>query len=292
MTPRFSIITTCKGRLEHLRRTLPVFLSFPDTETVVVDYGCPQQTAEVVKAEFPAAKLVKVNDDPGFNVGRARNLGAAKASGDVLLFFDADMIVSPRLMDDVAARMTGNIYGLFKPGKGNDLRGSFVVSRSDFEHVGGYDDLMEGYAGEDMELYSRLNDSGVARMELDNGLVEIIEHSDELRSRYHKLPKDLAFLVGLFYRHFTRMLRRTTDRVQLERKTRSDIYKQVRSLAVNLVKKPDPSLGFKLSITVPEDVIAGAFQADFVITKSYTLEIRPRDLKKFRAKFQSELPKA
>ena len=42
MDPIFSIITTCKGRLGHLRRTLPAMLDQPGVE--VVD-DCPEGTA-------------------------------------------------------------------------------------------------------------------------------------------------------------------------------------------------------------------------------------------------------
>ena len=44
MTPRFSIITTCKGRLENLKHTLPKFLRQENTEVVVVDHDCPDHT--------------------------------------------------------------------------------------------------------------------------------------------------------------------------------------------------------------------------------------------------------
>ncbi len=43
--PKFSIITTCKGRLEHLKQTLPAMLAQKDSEVIVVDYSCPHGTA-------------------------------------------------------------------------------------------------------------------------------------------------------------------------------------------------------------------------------------------------------
>jgi hypothetical protein len=45
--PRLSIVTTCKGRLHHLRRSLPGFLAQPDTQVIVVDYDCPEDTIGV-----------------------------------------------------------------------------------------------------------------------------------------------------------------------------------------------------------------------------------------------------
>ncbi len=56
--PRFSIVTTCKGRLEHLRQSLPIF-SRRAAEVVVVDYDCPQKTRDFVASDFPGGKVVR-----------------------------------------------------------------------------------------------------------------------------------------------------------------------------------------------------------------------------------------
>ena len=64
--PLLSIVTTCKGRLHHLRRSLPRFLAQPNTEVIVVDYDCPDGTSDVVAREFPAARVVAVKDRPHF----------------------------------------------------------------------------------------------------------------------------------------------------------------------------------------------------------------------------------
>ena len=58
MTPKFSIITTCMGRLDHLKQTLPRLLEQPDCEVIVVDWSCPQDTAGYVAKHFPAVNVV------------------------------------------------------------------------------------------------------------------------------------------------------------------------------------------------------------------------------------------
>ena len=56
------IITTCMGRLAHLRQSLPSFTAQPDTSVVVVDYSCPERSGEWVesKGERTAANDVWV----------------------------------------------------------------------------------------------------------------------------------------------------------------------------------------------------------------------------------------
>src|SRR5215467_11575077 len=97
--PHLSFVTVCKARLEHLEQTLPLLAAQPGTEAIVVDYGCPQGTRSWVRERFPGVKVVEVDDDPGFCVARARNLGAAAASAPRLCFVDADV----RLREGFAA---------------------------------------------------------------------------------------------------------------------------------------------------------------------------------------------
>lgn len=80
---KFSIITSCKSRLGHLKQTLPHFVTQADTEVIVVDYSCPEQTAAWVKQNYPKVILVEVPGQPYFCVNHARNLGAEVASGEI-----------------------------------------------------------------------------------------------------------------------------------------------------------------------------------------------------------------
>src|SRR5215831_1429088 len=89
--PDLSFITVCKGRLAHLKQSLPLLAAQTGTEAIVVDYSCPQGTHDWVAQNFPKVKIVKVDDDPGFCVARGRNLGAAAASTARLCFVDADV---------------------------------------------------------------------------------------------------------------------------------------------------------------------------------------------------------
>lgn len=48
----YSIVTTCKGRLQNLQRSLPTFLAQLDAEIVVVDYDCPQGAGSWVQTGY------------------------------------------------------------------------------------------------------------------------------------------------------------------------------------------------------------------------------------------------
>jgi cellulose synthase/poly-beta-1,6-N-acetylglucosamine synthase-like glycosyltransferase len=70
-----------------------------DCEVVVVDNGSVDGTAAAVAEEFPDVLLVRLAENVGF--GRAVNLGAERASGDVLLVVNNDAVPAP----DFAERM-------------------------------------------------------------------------------------------------------------------------------------------------------------------------------------------
>ena len=69
-------VTTCKGRLDHLKQTLPLMAAVEDARCVVVDYGCPQGSGRWVQEHFPQVQVEFVTDDDEFCLARARNIGA------------------------------------------------------------------------------------------------------------------------------------------------------------------------------------------------------------------------
>src|SRR5579863_3577680 len=78
------------------------------TELIVSDNNSTDRTAELARAAGAAVVFEPVNQ-----IGRARNCGAAAATGDWLAFVDADSQPSRELFADVAAAVkTGRyIYG-------------------------------------------------------------------------------------------------------------------------------------------------------------------------------------
>ncbi len=92
--PVYNSAQTLRQCLEHLRRS-----TVADYECIVVDDGSTDDSAEVA-AEFGTTVLhTHKRSGPAF----ARNLGANKAEGKILFFIDADVCVSPDILDRVLA---------------------------------------------------------------------------------------------------------------------------------------------------------------------------------------------
>ena len=148
-------ITTCKGRLHHLKQTLPRVVGQPDVSCVVVDYACPDNTTDWVAANFPQVRVVHVTGEAGFSASRARNLGAQAADAAWLAFFDADILWSPDFAKTVIPQLRPGHFYRAKPIT-QQTWGSVICHRQDFEAVGGYDEAFTGWGGEDDDLLARL----------------------------------------------------------------------------------------------------------------------------------------
>jgi GT2 family glycosyltransferase len=92
--------------------------------------------------------------------GKARNVGAAKASGDVLLFVDDDVIFDPRSFVEVVDRVLSNERTVAGPCVKNVFfkftyvsTGLMGLKKSDFIEIGGFDEQLYGY--EDLEFSVR-----------------------------------------------------------------------------------------------------------------------------------------
>lgn len=99
---RLSVILPAKNEAEGLRQTLPRLREAqPDAELIVVDDGSSDDTAEVA-----AAHGAKVLSSPySMGNGAAIKRGARAATGEILVFMDADGQHDPACIDDLLAKM-------------------------------------------------------------------------------------------------------------------------------------------------------------------------------------------
>lgn len=182
---RICFITTCMGRLAHLRETVPAAVRNKGHEFIVVDWSCPDGAGDWVEAHHPEVRVVRVPGEPFFHVGRARNRGAAEATAEWLCFFDADVLLAGEFARRMAPRLApGGIYRSreYKSGKW----GTHLVRREDFVRVEGYDEVMQGYGSEDDDLYIRYGLLGLQERRIPPALFRSIPHDTELSVRHYE----------------------------------------------------------------------------------------------------------
>lgn len=216
---RIAFITTCKGRLDHLRQSLPTWVAEAPDEIIVVDYRCPQQSGAWVETHYPTVKVVRVDDEEAFCLAKARNQGAARARSDWLCFIDADIQVVPGWVTWLHAHLDKRFF--YRAGPAGKYRvketyGTFLCTRSAFERSEGYDEMFRGWGGEDVDLYSRLRHTcNLGQSDYPAAFVTPITHDDSLRLAHYD-NKDMVQhrLTSRLYLEAKKLLMSTSGQLQ------------------------------------------------------------------------------
>lgn len=188
-----------------------------DSELIVCDNNSTDRTAAIAQAAGAAVVFEPINQ-----IGRARNRGAAAASGDWLLFIDADSQPSAELFGEVAAailsgrclaggstlRLEGSnpLANLVTRGwnwvsrSRRCLAGSFIFcDAAVFRRLGGFNPEM--FVGEELDLSARLQEA--AR---ETGREIVILHQHPL------LTSDRKMRLYSRWEHFRFLFRVATNR--------------------------------------------------------------------------------
>lgn len=173
IVPAFNEERLLGESLRHVREAMTAFARRGwQAELIVCDNNSTDRTAEVARAAGAQVIFEPVNQ-----IGRARNRGASAATGDWLIFIDADTHPSAALFDDVAAQIatgqclaggctirleagypTGNLITALWNRVSRTFRlmaGSFIFcDAAAFRKLGGFNTDL--FASEEIELSKRL----------------------------------------------------------------------------------------------------------------------------------------
>ncbi|HEX4349344.1 MAG TPA: glycosyltransferase [Verrucomicrobiae bacterium] len=208
IVPAFNEEKLLGASLEAIKSAASVFPTRGwEFELVVCDNNSTDHTGEIARAAGATVIFEPVNQ-----IGRARNAGAAAATGDWLIFVDADSHPSAGLFDDVAEQiLSGNCLAggstlrldenLFVANLisrlwnyasriGRWLAGSFIfVEAAAFRQVGGFD--TQFFAAEELELSVRLK-----KLAREKGRRVIVLHKHPMVTSARKLR------LYTFWEHF------------------------------------------------------------------------------------------
>lgn len=182
-----NLVVTCKGRLSHLQQTLPGMVQGRNVFVTVVDYDCPEQTAQWVAGRWPNVKAVQVRPSKWFNLARARNIGAAQQPTGWIYFVDADLQLKDGWASAIRSMLEFRHYFVAAPTQWG-LCGSVVVHSDDFKAAGGYDELYQGWGCEDTDFYTCLRVNGVRPASYPKQFAESLKHGDDLRTQHQANP--------------------------------------------------------------------------------------------------------
>jgi glycosyltransferase involved in cell wall biosynthesis len=196
VVPAFNEERLLAGSLAAIREAMRAFEDAGwASELIVCDNNSTDRTAEIARAAGATVVFEPVNQ-----IARARNAGAALASGDWLVFVDADSYPTQGLFSELIAATASHVGGgatvafetqdravrlalaswnaLSRAAKW--AAGSFIFCRAEaFREIGGFDQAL--YAGEEIDFSRRLKRAGRKR-----GLGFVILHRHPLRTSDRK----------------------------------------------------------------------------------------------------------
>ncbi len=225
VVPAFNEERLLAATLDAIRSAARVFDDRGGWELIVCDNNSTDRTGEIARAA--GARVVF---EPHNQISRARNRGAAAASGEWLVFVDADSVPSPELFGDLKDAMDsgrclaggstiaphGSFGFRLAIRAWNALSrathwsaGAFVFCRRDaFSELCGFSE--ELYASEELDLFRRLK-----RLARSRRKDIVILHRHPLRTSDRKLRLygcgELLGFLGRFILHPRRTLRNRSD---------------------------------------------------------------------------------
>lgn len=201
-----------RRQLLHLARVLS-----DETELIVIDDGSDPPIAIDTSVRIPHLHWRRTEDRRPWTQPKARNIGARMATAERLLFFDIDHIITTDVLHKGFCFVGDKMHWWRRPGildsdgtlvldervlREHGMRdpspsvhqNSFVIKRSLFELLGGYDERFCGrYGGDDIDFnrrYDQLCRLGRAKPSevMGEGFV-FPDPVTDTRGLFHSLPR-------------------------------------------------------------------------------------------------------
>lgn len=169
---------------------------------VVVDDGSPEP-AKLPSGLEGIARLFRIEQDVPWNWLAARNIGAHHAQDGWLLLTDMDHVLPVETMRAVVQGQHDSkvVYGFSRREHTGAVipphSASFLMTRSMFWKIGGYDEALSGHYGSDGVYRKEIRKHAKIQI-LSDALVRYEYVDDSSTSAYQrKLPKDTAAIQRL-----------------------------------------------------------------------------------------------
>lgn len=191
--PLISVVIGYYANFNHLVDQVKVWSAYPPAilnqfEFVIVDDGTPSLKSRSLKdlceenseilSKVPL-RTYRIPKDVGWNNHGARNVGAFVARGKFLIMLDMDCVILPKMLHQIIASMKTlrtkeALY--FSRVRVEKVKGQwllknplpkspnmFLIHRSTFWSINGYNEDLEGVYGTDAEFKRRLDRHGIRR---------------------------------------------------------------------------------------------------------------------------------
>ncbi len=223
--PMISFVVTCMGRLEHIKKSLPTLINQPDSEYILVDYSCPEETGKWASINFPKTRVINVPNKTVFIKTEAQNKGSNLALGKWICFTDSDIEFPKDFVDQIHPILSEDSFYITERKGG--IWGTIICTRDDFIKAGGYDENFQGWGAEDDDLIYRL--SKISKKQIIEPKINHIDHGNDMRVKFYNI-KNNAISADI-----NRAYARAKYKLKDGKKSLSRLYK---SISINVLNDP------------------------------------------------------
>jgi hypothetical protein len=205
-----SIVTVCMNRRAHLLATAERVSAWRHHgEHVIVDWSSGEPLRREELPSDPRVRLLRVEGEGRWNLCRAYNFAVSQSVGEWVLKLDADAWPTEAFDPQwEGLRLESGAVCAFGSGP-EGRKGQFLIERSLYEAVGGFNELLVGYGFDDKDLLARLlQHSGEAAESIPQEWIGVIPHSDAERAEQSVRGGALAASQGLAAMRATRLANR------------------------------------------------------------------------------------
>jgi len=196
MNENVSLIVGVMNRFESLVKSLESWLNLPEiTQIIIVDWNSTKKIAkELTKNNFQNKKIniIRVDNTGNWILTLALNLAFQYVTNPLLLKVDADTIIESNFFEKHPLKSTDLFFysGNWKNARNSNethLNGVVFLPSCQFENVGGYNEYIRTYGWDDTDLYERLQNENMKKLDIDIDTIKHIPHSDKRRSSFNDL---------------------------------------------------------------------------------------------------------
>ena len=208
-TPTIAFCITCRGRTNHIERTLPQNLrdntDYPNLKFIIVNYSSQDHLLPYLKLvhsdAIASGRLVVYSyfEPATFQMAHAKNLAhrlGMREGADILVNLDADNFTGPGFARYIAQKFQEKeifLWAKVIPGDGlRGCSGRIVVSSQAFLKAGGYDEKYSTWSPDDKDFNIRLQRLGCSPREIDIRYLQAIKHNEKVRFREYPHAKPLV----------------------------------------------------------------------------------------------------
>lgn len=197
---KISLFSTCMNRTEHLKQTLLKNLednsNYDNFEYLILNYNSKDDLEEWILDNFTEyinkGRLVYYREKTSryYSFAHADNIAARLCTGDIICNVMADTFTGEGFSSYVNKTLTDRPASFIRCTEPGGAAGRICMRREHFLELGGYDEALEGWGGQDANLVFRAIAYGIELIPMEKKYYSFMRNPEELKLQYLKVKKN------------------------------------------------------------------------------------------------------